>query len=391
MDKIKVHNRLVDFIIVTLSISPAFALADDNKNLLLIVSMVIVIPFIFINNPNRISKIDLTLVSLCFFIIIFPLLGHPETMRWSTVIYSCMFCLYFMAFTRVLYDSNYNNDDLLRILKYLIYAYGIVLIIQQFCVLAGLPIFNISNYSIKEPWKLNSLTSEPSHSARIIPVLMYLFICCNERATEEKQSLKESFKASKWVWLSFLWSVCTMGSATAIIFQWVVFAKFFNYKKLLPTIAVCVAILIGLFFISENDSTLRVKRIATAMLTLDEDKIISADGSGASRIVPTIRAAKVIGITTKSDLFGHGIDADQHIIRPIPGIAKGQAGAFFLWINFGVIVAIIWWIFSFKICYTPGNFVSCIIWFLIPFSYGGFNNQIIWMVLTLMYTYKHIR
>ena len=119
MDKINVHNRLVDFIIVTLSISPAFALADDNKNLLLIVSMVIVIPFIFINNPNRISKIDLTLVSLCFFIIIFPLLGHPETMRWSTVIYSCMFCLYFMAFTRVLYDSNYNNDDLLQILKYL--------------------------------------------------------------------------------------------------------------------------------------------------------------------------------------------------------------------------------------------------------------------------------
>ena len=120
MDKIKVYNRLVDFIIVTLSVSPAFALADDNKNLLLIVSMAIVIPFIFINNPNRISKIDLILVSLCFFIIIFPLLGHPETMRWSTVVYSCMFCLYFMAFTRVLYDSNYNNDDLLRILKFLL-------------------------------------------------------------------------------------------------------------------------------------------------------------------------------------------------------------------------------------------------------------------------------
>ena len=62
MDKMKVYNRLVDFIIVTLSVSPAFALADDNKNLLLIVSMAIVIPFIFINNPNRISKIDLILV-----------------------------------------------------------------------------------------------------------------------------------------------------------------------------------------------------------------------------------------------------------------------------------------------------------------------------------------
>ena len=177
MDKLKIHNTLVDFIIITLSVSPAFALADDNKNLLLILAMAILIPFIFINNPTRISKIDFTLISLCLCMIIFPLLGHPETMRWSTVLYSCIFCLYFMAFTRVLSDSTYSNNDLLRILKLLIYAYCMVLIIQQFCVLTGLPIFNLSNYSIKEPWKLNSLMSEPSHSARIIPVLMYLFVC----------------------------------------------------------------------------------------------------------------------------------------------------------------------------------------------------------------------
>lgn len=78
MDKLKIHNTLVDFIIITLSVSPAFALADDNKNLLLILAMAILIPFIFINNPTRISKIDFTLISLCLCMIIFPLLGHPE-------------------------------------------------------------------------------------------------------------------------------------------------------------------------------------------------------------------------------------------------------------------------------------------------------------------------
>lgn len=392
MDKSKFNNKLVNFIIITLSVSPAFALADDNKNLLLIGAMAILIPFVFILSSARIYKIDLILVSLCLFMIIFPLLGHPETMRWSTVLYSCMFCLYFMAFIRVLFDSTYSNDNLLRILKLLIYAYCIVLIIQQFCVLTGLPIFNISNYSLKEPWKLNSLMSEPSHSARIIPVLMYLFVCCEEKQKMgEKLSLKESFRNSKLVWLSFLWCVCTMGSATAFIFMWIVLAKFINLKKILPTIAVCFSVFTAMFYISENKSVIRARNILAATLTLDEDKILSADGSGGSRVVPTIQATKVIGITSISDLFGHGIDADQTIIKPMPGFTKGQSGSFFLWINYGAIVAIIWWVFSLKVCYIPENFVSLLIWLLIIFSYGGFNNQIVWMTLTILYTYKYIR
>lgn len=392
MDKSKINNWLVNFIIISLSVSPAFALADDNKNLLLIGAMAILIPFVFIISPPRISKIDLTLVSLCLFMVAFPLLGHPETMRWSTVLYSCMFCFYFMAFIRVVFDSTYNNENLYKLLKYLIYAYCIVLIIQQFCVLTGLPIFNISNYSIKEPWKLNSLMSEPSHSARIISVLMYLFVCCDEKQNKgEKLSLKESFRKAKWVWLAYLWCVFTMGSATAFIFMWIVFLKFVNLKRVLPTIAVALSVLAVLFYFSDNKNVVRAKKILIAALTLDEEKIMRADGSGGSRIVPTIQAAKVIGITSNSDWFGYGIDADKEIIKPLPGFTKGQAGAFYLWINFGAIVAIIWWLFSLKVCYIPNNYVSLFVWILVIFAYGGFNNQIVWMTLTLLYTYKSIQ
>lgn len=387
----KYINWLVSFIIVTLAISPAFALGDGNRNLLLI-GMMSVFPYFFFRYPIIIPQIDIPLIFLCSMMIVFPFIFHPETLRWSTVLYSCMFCMYFMAFVRILYHSNYTLWNFSKLLKGLIYAYCIVLIIQQFCVLTGLPIFNLSNYSIREPWKLNSLMSEPSHSARIIPVLMYLFVCCEERQKMgEKLSLKESLKKSKLVWFSFLWCVCTMGSATAFIFMWIVFAKFVNLKKLLPTIAVCVSVFIVMFYISENKSVIRVRNIINATLTLDEDKIISADGSGSYRIVPTIRAAKVIGITSKSDLFGYGIDADQKIIKPLPGQTKGQSGSFFLWINYGVIVAIIWWLFSLKICYISRDYVSLLIWFLILFTYGGFNNQIVWMTLTILYTYKYIR
>lgn len=158
-----------------MAIAPAFALGDDNRNLLLIGAMG-VSPYFFFRYPIIIPKVDFYLGSICLFMVIFPLLFHPETMRWSTVLYSCMFCVYFMAFARVLYSNGYDFSDFSKLLKGLIYAYCIVLIIQQFCVLTNLPIFNLSNYDIREPWKLNSLMSEPSHSARIIPVLMYLYV-----------------------------------------------------------------------------------------------------------------------------------------------------------------------------------------------------------------------
>lgn len=389
-DILRKDYAIINIMIILVAVSPAFALGEGNRNMLLIGAMCLS-PYFFIRFPIIIPKVDIPLTILCLMMIAFPLIFHPETMRWSTVLYSCLCCMYFMAFARVLSVREYTLLNFEQLLIGLIYAYCIVLIIQQFCVLTGLPIFNLSNYSLKEPWKLNSLMSEPSHTARIIPVLMYLFVCCEEKQNiGEKLSFKESFKNSKYVWLSFLWCICTMGSATAFIFMWIVFAKFVNLKKLLPTIAMCMSVFIVMFYMSENKSVLRANKIIMATLTLDEDKILSADGSGGSRIVPTIQAAKVLGITSKSDLFGYGIDADKKIIKPLPGFTKGQSGAFFLWVNYGAIVAFIWWLFTLKICYTPKDFVSLLIWFLVIFSYGGFNNQIVWMTLGLLYTYKKV-
>lgn len=119
-----------------------------------------------------------------------------------------------------------------------------------------------------------------------------------------------------------------MGSATAFIFMWVVFAKFINLKKYYQQ-SQSVLLFYSCIFVSENKSVLRAKKIIAATLTLDEEKIMRADGSGGSRIVPTIQAAKVLGITSKSDWFGYGIDADQKIIKPLPGFTKGQSGSFF--------------------------------------------------------------
>ena len=382
------NNLFIYIFIILLAVSPAFALGDGNRNLLLIGAMYVA-PIFFLFYPEVHIRTDIPLLSLCLMMIIFPLLFHPETLRWSTVLYSCLFCAFFMVFVRVLYHSRFSVVDFMSILKWLLYAYCVVLLIQQFCVLVGLPIFNVSSYNPLEPWKLNSLMSEPSRSARVIPILMYMFISLKMKFFGEN-TLIESFKKNKWVWISFFWPTLTMGSATALIFMLIVFAKFINIRKLLPTLLCVIVLVLAFVLFSENKSVDRVRRVVSAVITLDEDSIIQADHSASFRIVPTIQGAKQVGISTNNDWFGYGIDADQDMIEPLPSVAKGGAGAFYLWINFGLIVAFTFWIFTFRICYLKSDQVSILIWFLGIFIYGGLNMQIIWLVLILMYVYKKL-
>ena len=109
-------NIFINIMITLIAVSPAFALGEGNRNLLLIGAMCLS-PYYFLRYPIIIPKVDIPLVLLCYMMTGFPLVFHPDTMRWSTVLYSCMFCIYFMAFARVFLAKEYNLSDFSRLLK----------------------------------------------------------------------------------------------------------------------------------------------------------------------------------------------------------------------------------------------------------------------------------
>ena len=390
-DILRKDYAIINIMIILVAVSPAFALGDGNKNMLLIGAMCLS-PYYFFHHPVIIPKVDIPLTILCLMMIAFPLIFHPETMRWSTVLYSCLFCLYFMAFARVLSVKEYSLLDFAQLLKGLIFAYCIVLIIQQFCVLFGLPIFNVSNYTPLEPYKLNSLMSEPSHSARIIPILMFFYILVKEHINGKIYVLKERFAEDKTVWLAFLWPVLTMGSATAFIFLLIIVFKVFpSFKKANTLLVIVVGILAVSVAVNENHNFDRAFRFAKAVTTLDEQQVIKADGSGAHRIVQSFRGAKFVSLKNRNDWMGYGVDADQKLVPNFQIGLAGNGGIFTMWINYGFLVCALWWVLTSSIVYhkdTP--FISLLIWFLAVLIMGGMNNQIIWLVLIISYCYKSI-
>lgn len=386
----KNEKILINIFIILLAVSPAFALGEGNKNLLLI-GVMCLSPYFIIRYPIIIPKIDFPLISICMLMIALPIMFHPETMRWSTILYSCLFCLLFMSFARIMYNSDYNENDFSKILKYLLYAYCVVLMIQQFCVLTGIPIFNLSNYNPREPWKLNSLTAEPSHSARVVTLLFYMYltsIMSIYKTTDMKVILSSMDKK---VLFAYMYPIITMGSGTGFFLMILLLMNFFPVKKVSQLLLGCLIICPILFFLAKNNSSFkRTIDFATSMVFYDETHLIRTDLSAAIRIVPTIHGAKEVNIHTLNGLIGHGVDADEGL-TPLPSVDCG-AGSFSIWYNFGVVVAFVFWIFTFRICYKNENkFISITFWILFCFFYGGLNNQIIWLVLALFLTNRYVR
>jgi len=384
----KTKPYLLLLILTSLAVSPAFALGEGNRNLLLIgvmsLSPVIIVYY------GRFNRLNVWLVLFMASIILFPLIFHPKSMRWSTVSYSVMFCLTFMAYNELLKHSYFTSINYLKLLKYLIYAFAITLLIQQFCVLTGLPIFNISNYYALEPWKLNSLAAEPSHSARIVALLMYCYITIKELVTDRKYHFHREIKKDKWVWLAFIWTMATMGSGTAILFFGIVLLKFIRFRNLIPLFIIGGTLL----FLVENFEITAIERTyktVMATLTFDEKTIIKADHSASVRIVPFIILAKMVNLNSIDGWFGNGIDYVSSFLSDyLPGVYKGTSGGglFLLWIEYGFISFVLFIIFSLSSSFKKGDYLSIVFWFLLVFLYGV-NSQIVWLCLILLFTNNH--
>lgn len=385
----KTATSLLLLILIALAISPSFALGEGNRNLLLIgvmsISPIIIIYF------GRFDRINPWLGLFLVSILVFPPIFHPESMRWSTILYSVMFVLTFIAYQELLYHSYFTPLKYLKLLKYILLSYFIVLLIQQMCVVLGFPIFNLSNYNPLEPWKLNSLSAEPSHSARIVALLMYCYITMKELILNRKYNFKFDSKKDIWLWIAFVWTMLTMGSGTAFVFITIIFLKFVRFKKLVPAFIVGLVLffLIDYFELQTFD---RSKDIFLATITLNEEKIIEADHSASFRIVPILVLVKMVNFTTLNAWFGHGIDhVKTFMYQYMPGGGDEVAGGGLLATGheYGLLALLFFVVFSLQVTLSKNNeIISSIFWFMLVFL-NSMNSQILWLCLILFITNKH--
>lgn len=278
------------------------------------VGMMALMPFILLLRVPYISKAFL-LGSLYLINIIISALLHAETFRLSTIGYLGMFVITFFTFYNYIYSGVFSLEYFIKLVKAMIIAYSVCLICQQVLILAGIrfmPLVNLNNQFFLSIDKLPSLSLEPSHTARILGVLYYAYLKCNEYKQGATINIKQIFeKEHRWITLAFLWPMLTMGSGTAFICLGILSLYFMKGAYLLLAIPVFIGVYFTLSFF-EVQQFKRASSVVEATLTGNTQTVMETDGSAASRITPMLNTINAIDLNDFDTWFGHGVDYNLH-------------------------------------------------------------------------------
>ena len=137
-----------------------------------------------------------------------------------------------------------------------------------------------------------SLSLEPSHFARIMGVLYYAYLKCNEYKQGRAVNVQQIFNSEhRYVTIAYLWAMLTMASGTAFICLGVISLYFMRGAYFVFTIPIVFAVYYALSYYEVKDFE-RASSVAEATLTGEIQEVREADGSAASRVAPLLYALK---------------------------------------------------------------------------------------------------
>ena len=269
---------------------------------------------------TRVSVITKASV-ICFIYFIYILTSasfHPESFRWSTILYLASFLITYMVFYELVHvEKVFSLDYFIRLVRGMIFAYFIVLVIQQIMILLGVSSFPLLNFNrfLNIGLGANSLSGEPSTFARIIGVLFYAYLKCNEYKQRRAVNIQQIFNHEhRYVTFAYLWCMFTMGSGTAFICLGVISLYFMKGAYFVFAIPIFFAVYSILNYYEVRQFK-RAAEVVEATTTLDVEEVRETDGSAAVRIAPILNTINNIDLGSGDSWFGHGIDYSYNVAR----------------------------------------------------------------------------
>lgn len=270
------------------------------------VFLMVLSPVIFMIKVPYITKV--LGVGLCYMLVVFICATMQSYVRFSTIGYLFMFVVTFIMYCNLIYDNAFSFEEYRELLRNFILAFFYCALLQQAFSSIGLryiPFLNMMGQSYLSLTHFNTLTFEPSSSARILAFLFLGFLRMEECYLGHKPSMRYLWDSHKKVLLTFLYVMLFMGSGTAMI-ALILLSFYFLQKKYLVT--VLPLLFVGYLLIMNLDYLPAKRMINTvnAAMTLDVDEMTLADNSAAVRINPLINTLTKTDLTSSETWFGKG-------------------------------------------------------------------------------------
>lgn len=320
---------------------------------------------------------------------------HPMTFRASTVMYCAMFVITFMTLYTLVYDRHiFTIDWFIRFLKGFIWVFAGFCVVQQFMLMLGIwyfPPFNMCQWLFMEGsyYRVNSISYEPSSFVRSVGVLYYAYLKCNEYRSGKKISIVEAFNCPhRWVTISVLWCLLTVGSGTGFVVLFILSLYFMRGYWFLLTAPMAVA---GFFILrnAEIEAFQRMQATAEAMTTLDTNEVKAADTSAAVRVAPVINTISNFTKNIGDETFwvGRGCDYAVQLKYNPEKQNMGQID------DYGFICLLLSYLVTFT-CFVRFRSIATIMVFagvgggMMNIAYG-WGLLFIFMVTRYFYTQRH--
>lgn len=266
-------------------------------------------PFIFLIYTPKINK-SFFIISTYLLLVFSAAVFNPETLRWTTLVFLLSYFFVYQTFYNLVYERKvFSEESFTFFLKGFILAYFIVLVIQQIALIVGityLPIINLTQF-LDRGIGVNSLSGEPSVSARILAILFLALLRMYELKYDRSLTFKEIYQEAKWPTIGFLWCMLTMGSGTAFIALGILSLYFIKRQYAFIIVPILILFYLCIPYI-DFEPLQRAYKIFNAFLTLDADIVRKADGSAAARVVPLVNTLTSLDLTKWETWFGHGVD-----------------------------------------------------------------------------------
>lgn len=266
-------------------------------------------PLLFILKSPYISRCVQIFV-IYYALVIYAAVSHPDTLRWSTVLFLGTFLITYMTFYNlVTINKVFTRKFFIEFVRKLIIAYMIVLLMQQCLLLVGIKAFPLLNLvqDLNRGLGANSLTYEPSSIGVLLPFAFLALLRMHELDYGRTLTIKEIFKEERWASIAFFYTMIGAVSGTAMVSLAIVCLYFLNSKQRIYTILIFL-ILVPVFLYVDFLPLNRARDSFMAFLTLDSEAVMKADESASARIIPVINTLTKLDLTTWEGWFGHGVD-----------------------------------------------------------------------------------
>lgn len=389
---LKYYKYIFYLIIISLSISPAIVTSqEDSRNFFLIGCMGLG-PFFYLISTRKLFKIDRVILLFSLLLIIIPVLFNYGSIKWSSLFFTLMFLIYFLSGFHCAIRGKIEFGDIAKVCRLLILSYLIVLIIQQFCVLVSLPVFNGNQVNPLEPWKLNSLSAEPSHTSRYVGILMFAYVFCCRSMHKLNYSFIASVKADKLIWFAFGWIMLTTVSGTGIIVFALIMTLFLTKKNIL--LFVLLFGLIGIVGVTSEITALKRSVVfLNAVITGNTDLMIDADHSASIRVAPWIWCIERLNPLSLRSWIGEGTGSTSlWMYTYMPGVPRGWTGGGIanMMVEYGLILGLYYLIFSYKCCSIRKYRICSIGLWIMCVVLLGINMQMSWLCILTMYILNYL-